>query len=49
MDKEIEDEVEVHGVCAECGEHCSGMLVEDGDTYSECCGTEVYEYERGEG
>ena len=49
MDKEIEDEVEVHGICSECKEHCSGMLDEKEGTYSECCGAEVYNYERGEG
>lgn len=37
----------VHGICSECKEHCSGEL-EDGETYSECCGATVYSYEMGE-
>ena len=55
MSTELRDEwgqvyVEVHGVCSECKEHCSGALYEEkGEAYSECCGADVYSYERGEG
>lgn len=40
---------QVHGVCSECKEHCSGEIDEDEETYSECCGATVYDYEMGEG
>jgi len=40
----------VHGICSECKEHCEGELdLDDGWTYSDCCGASVYGYEMGEG
>ena len=48
-DLENPDNKVVHGVCSECKEHCSGELdIEDGETYSQCCGETVYNYEMGE-
>lgn len=49
-DLEHPDNKIVTGVCSECGEHCEGEFdLETEDTYSECCGARVYDYEMGEG
>lgn len=47
MNEEKAEIKTVHGICSECKEHCAGEL-EDGETYSECCGATVYNYEMGE-
>ena len=48
MNEEKAEIKTVHGICSECKEHCAGELEDDGETYSECCGATVYDYERGE-
>jgi hypothetical protein len=36
----------VEGVCMDCHDHCGGIIEDDGQTYSDCCGATI-SYEGG--